>query len=161
MWDTFVDRACRALCRYFPSRCRVIPRADEPGTPLLTQFVVWPEKLYLQHFHSPESRDYFHWHRWEYMRSFVLSGQYREEHPVAAHFSWFIVRSRFQSHRMTNLWLHRVDSWSPKCWTLFYMGKVVDPEWGYVPRGLGPSIPWHRFVNEKIPHIETGKVTDR
>lgn len=164
MWDSFVDYVCQKLCALFPSRTRTIPRADKPELPLLTQFVIIPERLYLQHFHNPESPEFFHFHRWEYMRSFVLSGHYIEEiwrHRKCNSY-YMKLRKRFRTHIMNDHVIHRVQYWSSNCWTLFYMGKVIETNWGYYRRDSGVFTPWHKMIPDvhKIPHVETGKITE-
>jgi hypothetical protein len=147
---------CRWLCRTFPTRSRIVPRADDGATPLLTQFMVLPNIVYLQHFEGPESVDFFHRHRWAYMRSLVLSGYYVEERPNEG----LIVRGAGHSHKMDHSTIHRVDFWSHDCWTLFFMWKPSD-DWGYYPRNAitdAGFIPWRNFVKRRVPALETGKI---
>ena len=156
-WDSTINALCLMLCGLFPNRVRTIPRADKPEAPLLTQFVIIPERLYLQHFHNAESTDYIHNHRWDYMRSFVLSAEYKEEIGSVG----FVTRKRFKTHKMNARTLHRIHSWGENCWTVFYMGKVVNPNWGYSNMCTGKFIPWHEFIADenKLSHIETGEIT--
>lgn len=152
-WDILVDKACRALCRAFPERHRVIPRADDPEIPMLDQFMLIPGKLYLQHFRSEESQDWFHHHRWDHMRSIVLSAFYVEERALGKSYR---VRQRGRSHTMDHDTIHRVDYWHPYCWTLFFMGEDLK-EWGYYGRDLDCYYPWEEFVRRRVPKLEKVK----
>jgi len=148
---------CRWLCRTFPNRARIVPRADDGVTPLLTQFMIIPRVLYLQHFEGPETNDYFHRHRWHYMRSFVLSGFYIEERPGQKFYS----RRAGRTHKMDHSTVHRVEYWSSDCWTLFLMLRPGD-DWGYYARqgkgDLGRYTPWRDFVKKRVPTIETKQI---
>lgn len=178
-WDRAVNWAARALIAVFPSRARVIPHAEDPARALLTQFLVlhWGRlSLYLQHFESPESHEYFHRHRWGYMRSFVLSGYYVEERPaqwepgiaqdmlqVSQGRTWrgasnFIARARGDTFTMSPEVIHRVSLWSPLCWTLFLTWAPQD-DWGYYARETGAFTPWRDFVVQRVPSLETGEVS--
>jgi len=123
---------------------------------MLTQFKLVPKILYLQHFEEPESKDYFHRHRWHYMRSWVLSGHYVEERP-----GMLITRRAGTTYSMNHQTVHRVDSWSKDCWTLFLMLKP-DDDWGYYERSgtrLGKFTHWRQFLKARVPSLETGKIT--
>lgn len=172
-WDRLVNWFCLLLCSLMPWRARVIPRADEPSRLLLRQFLVchWGKlSIYLQHFEGPEAWEWFHKHRWDYMRSFVLSGRYVEERAedvwdedeilgfrtVHNHYQ----RRRFNSHRLYPESIHRVEWWDPLCWTMFV---TYNPrhEWGYYPRGKYSSedfVPWRDFIKSRVPSLETGKI---
>lgn len=154
-WDRMVDGTCRALCRAFPERHRVVPRADAPDVPMLDQFMLVPGKLYLQHFRAEESPDWFHHHRWQHMRSIVLSAFYVEERP---HGKAYHTRQRGYTHVMDHDTIHRIDYWHPHCWTLFYMGDDLK-DWGYYARDLRSYVPWQEFVTKRIPNLERGEVT--
>lgn len=156
-WDSMISSLCFMLCGLYPDRVRTVPRADKPDVQLLTQFVIIPERLYLQHFHNAETIKKFHNHRWGYMRSFVLSGSYMEERTDIG----FATRRRFKTHTMNHEVRHRVHKWGKDCWSLFYMGEVVNPDWGYFDRATEEFIPWHEFITDenKLPHVETGKIT--
>lgn len=154
-YDELVDKVCRGLCRAFPDRYRVVPRADDPETPMLDQFMIVPGRVYLQHFRSAESIDWFHHHRWETMRSIVLSAFYVEERPLGR--SYF-TRYALTTHTMDHDTIHRVDYWHPHCWTLFFMGRDLE-EWGYYARDLRSYVPWREFVRRRIPNLERGQVT--
>jgi hypothetical protein len=139
----------------FPSRARIVPRADDPSIPMLMQFALIRGRLYLQRFISPESENFFHNHRWRYMRSFVLSGQYVEERP-GGH---TIIRRRGRSHAMDWTTIHRIVEWTPYCVTLFYMSKEQRDEWGYLPAEdlRSPRFEsWRTFVKKRIPNLESG-----
>lgn len=175
LWDLLVNAVCRLLCLCLPWRARVVPRADDPSKPLLTQFLLYKAEgvsIYLQHFEAPEAYEYFHRHRWSYMRSLILSGMYLEERPWTSfdgitpkamyNEQRLYMRLRFRSHTMDHDTIHRVDYWAPLCWTLFY---TRDPsnDWGYYPRGDysdSAFIPWKQFVKARVPSLETGKVTE-
>ncbi len=64
--------------RLFPSRCREIPEARNPGRILLRQVAIIPRTVYLQQFASGEDPRFMHRH--EFQRSIVvgLSGGYME-----------------------------------------------------------------------------------
>jgi hypothetical protein len=153
-YNEFINLVCTTLCEKFPDRHRIVFRSDKPGIPLLTQFMVIPDILYLQHFYNGEHKDWFHHHRWGYMRSFVLSASYTEE-------LWqegYKTRKRFRTHTMNQDTVHRIERWDENCWTLFLM-LDNKKDWGYFERNTGRYIPWEEFVQRKIPTIETGKLT--
>ena len=165
IYDRAVAAFCRWLCRTFPSRCRVIP--DEAGTgPKLTQFRLF-DGVYLQHFHGPEQKDFFHDHRWRRMRSFVLSGEFVKERMLDHRFTFYnsqlFRHRRFETYTMTSGDRHRVDEWGEHCWTLFMMGPVVHPGWGYYRRWSGDWTIWSDHIRDelKIANLETGVVTGR
>jgi hypothetical protein len=172
IWDTSINALCRNLCLWFPSRCRTVPHAEDPSKPLLTQLLLWHQgktSVYLQHFETAEDYDWFHRHRWTYMRSYVLSGMYLEERPVDPNaFSIpakaeTVIRCRYRltTHTFEPETIHRVDFWSPKCWTVF-VTKNPDQEWGYYPRGkfgAADFVPWRQFIKQRIPSLESGQVT--
>lgn len=154
-WDTFVLFCFLWLFDKFPSRARIVPRADDPETPMLMQVALVRGRLYLQRFIAPESRDFFHNHRWRYMRSLVLSGSYVEERPGGK----LIRRRAGRSHSMDSTTIHRVLWWSPCCVTLFYMSKRHAPTWGYFeakPLRFAQFTDWREFVKRRIPSLESG-----
>lgn len=164
-----VSRFCRFLCRTFPSRARTIPQQRNPSVPLLTQFAVlrstFGVAIYLQHFETPNSES-FHRHAWRYMRSWVLSGWFREHrwnwlksHPES------ITHRAGESYTMAKHDVHRVDYWSPDCWTLFLMVKP-DDDWGYYDLqrdgnqlALANYRPWRDEIVKRVPSLDTGKIT--
>lgn len=168
MWDSTVDKLCRGLCRAFPHRTRRIPRIDGEGV-LLTQFVIIPDALFLQHFHCPD-QELPHNHRWGYMRSFVLSGWYAEWRFKRTP-SGEIVRAQIIHHRSPSTFtmnkgtVHRVTAWSRYCWTLFYVADTYShydmdtrelvAEWGYFQKD-GKYIPWHQAIptHLRIPSVK-------
>ena len=125
---------------------------------MLTQFKIIPKILYLQHFENPESKDYFHRHRWHYMRSLVLSGEYTEERPGGIK----ITHRAGQSFAMDHSTVHRVDTWGKDCWTIFLMLKP-DEDWGWYRRigngDLGEFTHWRAFLKARVPSLDTGKIT--
>lgn len=174
-WDAAVNAACRWACRRWPSRCRTVPHSTDGTTPLLTQFMVWPGRCYLQHFETPEIEGRYHNHRWRRMRSFVLSGAFVEERPARDHTgngcrpacSKWITHRRFTTYAMDRSVIHRTAWWSPHCWTLFVMSTEQAEgarAWGYYERRadgtLGPFIPWREGIARIVPSLETGKVRD-
>ena len=175
-WDRAVNAAARALIAGpLKARSRVIPHAEAPDEPLLTQALVlhWGAlSIYLQHFETPEAWEYFHRHRWAWMRSIVLSGYYVEERPGAApesaefgymqSSSWagasdFLAHKRGDTFALQPSTIHRVSVWSPECWTLFLTWRPSD-DWGYYARADGEFIPWREFVQRRVASLETGLV---
>lgn len=157
--DFWIPWLCNELCGLFPSRSRVVPKADDPSTPLLLQFMIWPGRLYLQHFLHPETAGLFHRHRWEKMRSIVLSGGFVEERPESH--DW-ISHHSLSTYSMTHEVIHRVAFWSQDCWTLFYMSKERSDDWGYfrrLPDGtLSPMISWREAIKCRVPSLEKGVI---
>lgn len=161
--DFWIPAFCGFLCRAFPSRSRVVPKADDPSTPLLLQFMIWPGRLYLQHFLHPETAGLFHRHRWEKMRSIVLSGNFIEERRTHESFySDWISHHSLSAYSMTRDVIHRVAFWSQDCWTLFYMSRARSDDWGYfrrLPDGtLSPMIPWREAIKCRVPSLEKGAI---
>ena len=158
MWDELVMRAFLWLFVNLPNRSRVVPAADDPATQMLMQFALIKGRLYLQHFMTAESYDYFHTHRWTYMRSFVLSSGYVEERPGGFN----ITRTRFHTHSMDHSTIHRVAYWDDNCVTLFYMSKEQTDAYGYhraYPLRHTDFIGWRDHVQHRIPSLETGEIT--
>jgi hypothetical protein len=166
LWDVVISALCVTafyVVKAFSKRARLLPRADDPTKPLLRQVLLYHNKakgvsVYLQNFVGPESFYWFHRHRWEYMRSLVLSGMYLEERPDWPH---LIQRCRFKSHSMDHDTIHRVDYWAPLCWTIFYTKDPSD-DWGYFPRGdysEAAYVPWRQFIKARVPSLETGKLS--
>ena len=157
MWDKLLSKTCWWLFNTFPSRARRIPCEDGISGTKLVQFMIWPNRLYLQHFMQPEQYEYFHNHRWGHMRSFILSGSYVEERPES-----MITHGRFTTHTMDDTVKHRVHWWSEHCWTLFYMGEVVDPYWSFFHRDTGNQETWAEHIPKygRVANLETGELTD-
>ena len=178
MIDTLIDRLCRALCAIFWWRFRVIPKAKDPGVPLLRQLLVWKSaglEVYIQHFDNPEDPEWFHCHEWPRMRSVVLSDMYVEEradrhgrfhvpHPrgttytmVAGELGW---NGGSVAHTPATVW-HRTHYWGAKCWTLFVCsgGRVVPrgyKRWDNPPGGspgLGRFVPWRDHLTKIVPSL--------
>jgi hypothetical protein len=180
LWDVVISALCVTafyVVKAFSKRARLLPRADDPTKPLLRQVLLYHNKakgvsVYLQNFIGPESFYWFHRHRWEYMRSLVLSGMYLEERPFAMHpkspeakagvtLHRLYQRCRFESHHMDHDTIHRVDYWAPLCWTIFYT-KGPSDDWGYFPRGdysEAAYVPWRQFIKARVPSLETGKLS--
>ena len=111
-----------------------------------------------------------HYHRWEYMRSWVLSGSYKEELFFSDLYVYAkdkqpirhlgaILRSRFTTHSMTRGIVHRVSWWHYLCWTLFYTNTPKldwegDPIWGYYDLD-GTHIRWQDAIpaHLRVPSI--------
>lgn len=159
----WIPPACLWLCRTFPSRSRVVPKADEPSVDLLLQFMIWPGRLYLQHFIHPETGGYFHRHRWSFMRSLVLSGYFIEQRPIGRCSVRWVEHVSPSIYSMDHNTIHRVAFWSEDCWTLFYMSKERTDLWGYykrLPNGcLSTMIPWRAAVMCRVPSLETKEIT--
>ena len=139
------------VSKLLPKLCREIPHPN--GGVLLQQIKVWDRKgtvAYLQHFCQPEEKDVFHRHRWDYMRSIVLTGHYVEERPnfhyVGLPQKEFIKRHWFKTHTMDAKVIHRISHWSPRCWTLF-ITKNNKHTWGYYNRD-GVFTPWDEYIPE-------------
>lgn len=134
------------LARAFPGRWRIIPRAQD-GAPLLRQFKFcrW---VYLQSFVNPELPEFFHFHRFRFMFSIVLSGWFIEERYPGKRFNFFknhFAPSVYTMDRSTVHRLHAVDS---RTWTLFFQfGNTGD--WGYLPRAETKIIPWDQFIPDE------------
>lgn len=151
-WDAFVDRVANWLCRTFPSRYRVVPHATT-GEPMLRQFRV-TKRIYLQQFLEPEEHEYMHNHRWEKVRSIVLSGMYVEERPGRI----TITRRAGQTHTMDRSVIHRIAYWSPLCWTLFFQSKRQNlDEWFYFtanPLRWAGKHHWIDHIQRRVPNLE-------
>lgn len=139
------------LARWFPSRYRLIPRAQD-GVPLLRQFKVFGSWCYLQSFIGPEVHDWFHRHRWERMISFVLSGAIKEErYPGGI----FMVHRGGSVYTMDRTVVHRVSAVMSRTWTLFFVfglrsrldGKA---DWGYYPRPkITGWVQWDKMIPDE------------
>jgi len=138
--------------KLFPDRCREIPAMD--GGILLQQIRV-TKNSYLHHFLKPEPLGMFHKHRWKTMRSFVLTGSYREQRLYKS--AWPDIwksHSRSITHRfgqtftMDKSVIHRVEYWSPWCWTWFFFGES-DGDWGYYDFDLNYT-PWDEYIPDEI-----------
>ena len=174
VWDWFVDSTIRMLCLALPGRFRIVPEAST-GEPMLRQLAIirggsWIGKrvgaLYLQHFDAPEPRGYAHIHRWRRMRSLVLSGSFIEERPIDVE---YIAHMRGDRYEMDRKVIHRVEWWSPRCWTLFHMSVEQSDAWGWFEianrdsstrqRVLGCFIPWRKHIAKRVPSLDTREIT--
>lgn len=169
-WDIAIDALCRLLCILFPWRSRIVPAAEDPERPLLKQFAILRAgrfgALYLQHFVTPEPREFVHCHRWHSMRSWVLSGLFIEERPLDPNQRYHI-HERFGSYSMSHTVIHRVEFWSRRCWTLFWMSPELSDAWGWwhvadrnAPQPwkiLGNFIPWRDHIQKRIESLDSGK----
>lgn len=130
----------------FPKRCREIPAVN--GGVLLQQIRI-TKTAYMHHFVQPEPAGKFHLHRWTKMRSFILTGHYIEERLYADR-STKKIRHRFlQTFAMGREAIHRIDYWSPGCWTLFFYSDD-DLGWGYVDGETFEYTPWDEYIPEKF-----------
>lgn len=141
----------RVLARVFPSRYRLIPRAQD-GKPLLRQFKIF-SWCYLQSFVSAEVMQRFHVHRWRYMLSFVLSGEFAEERYPG---TMYIIHTAPSVYQMDDTVVHRFARVAPNTWTLFFMfGKnrhELPGDWGYFQRPHWDSLkyqPWDQEIPEE------------
>jgi len=140
-----VSRFYDIAAKLFPSRCREIPAID--GGILLRQIKL-TEKVFLQNFAKPEPEGIFHLHRWERMRSFVLTGSFIEQR-LRADRSKRLIRHRFLStYSMTRDVVHRVAYWSPRCWTIFIMMGNTG-EWGYLDENF-TFTKWDEYIPEEL-----------
>ena len=136
----------RVLARLFPKRWRVIPRLQD-GVPMLRQFRIF-DWLYLQSFLVGELPELFHFHRWRYMRSFVLSGVFWEErYPGGGRNT--IRHAAPSTYSMDHTVIHNLCGSAPRTWTLFLMFGNRKM-WGYYerPRELPSFIPWDEAIPE-------------
>lgn len=177
LYDRMISAFCWWLCAALPHRARVIPHAEDPGNPLLQQVLLWsrPERLvgqssccserkpsvsvYLQHFLTPESPDYAHRHRWQYMRSVVLSGYFVEfRYQVWPLRSKLLFHRRLSTYTMNHKTIHQVRYWSRHCWTIFVAVNASD-DWGYYNTLTGRFTHWRQHVKRRVPALETGELT--
>jgi len=175
LWDRLISAFCWWLCAALPHRARVIPHAEDPGKPLLQQFLVYSRpagkkpslSVYLQHFITPESPEFAHRHRWHYMRSFVLSGYFVEHrYRVDRDNEMTKLHRRLSTYTMDHETIHNVYYWSRYCWTLFFAVDATD-DWGYYPIYnsilWGPRvlnfIHWRDHIKQRVEALETGKIT--
>ena len=167
LWDQIVDTLARSVCIMFPSRSRIVPQSNDPLRPMIIQFKIWGNgkgsSLFLQHFIQPEDPDYFHVHRWEQMKSLVLSDRFVEERPIAGYEAGeirAITHSRFQFYRMDRTVKHHVAYWGPRCWSLFWMSAEKSDQWGWFHKDrLDHLIHWKEFVERRVPSLETGEIS--
>ncbi len=126
------------LARIWPKRYRLVPRLD--GIPLLRQFKLtsW---CYLQSFVNPETREWFHHHRWHRMYSIVLSGSFTEERYTDSY--W--VHAAPSVYGMDQHVYHRIEAVRPNTWTLFFMFKD-QVHWGYRHRDGDDFMPWDEMI---------------
>lgn len=143
----------RVLTRLFPKRYRLIPRLD--GEPMLRQFLVGRFSLgqrnveiYLQSFLRGETTEWFHHHRWEYMRSIVLCGNFWEERFPGRMYLRHVGPSTYSMDFTT---IHRIEYARPRTWSLFF-GFNNKARWGYYRRidSRVEYIPWEKMISEKI-----------
>lgn len=136
----------KLMSKIIPNRCREIPHVS--GGILLQQIRVF-KNCYLQHFVQPEVIDIFHLHRWSKMRSFILCGHYVEERIYSDRTTNKIEHSFLESFSMDRSVNHRIDYWSPRCWTLFIYSDD-DLGWGYIDKDFNYT-PWDKYIpDDKI-----------
>ena len=157
MWDRAVDATANWLCRTFPSRYREVPHATS-GKPMLRQFKL-PGRAYLQSFVDAEEYEYMHNHRWDKVRSFILSGWYDEERPGRQ----VIRRKRFTTYTMTRDVIHRIEFWAPRTWTLFIQSEGQDlSQWRYYvahPLRWAGQVKWEDHIQNRVANLEHGNLT--
>lgn len=137
------------LAIWFPSRYRLIPRAQD-GEPLLRQFKIF-SWCYLQSFVTGEVWDWFHRHRWQRMISIVLSGSFKEERYPG---TIFVVHKAPSIYTMDRTVIHRLAAVKARTWTLFLMlGPRVrydgTPDWGYYPRPFVKFVSWDKMIPDE------------
>ena len=64
--------------RWFPTRCREIPEAVNPGRTVLRQVALWLRNCYLQQFSGSEDHRWMHSHQWRWTLTIGLWGSYVE-----------------------------------------------------------------------------------
>jgi hypothetical protein len=176
LWDRLISAFCWWLCAALPHRARVIPHAEDPTRPLLQQFLIYHRaatdskpslSVYLQHFITPESQQFAHRHRWQKMRSFVLSGYFMEHRYKLNGTVWIKLHSRLSTYTMNHETIYNVCYWSRHCWTIFVAVNAGD-DWGYYCTSewgnswANPSsrfIPWRQHIKQRVAALETGEVT--
>lgn len=139
----------RFLSWLFPSRCREIPEATDPGRILLRQFAIIPRVCYLQQFASGENPDFYHRHEFARAHALVLSGSYTEsrpgQQPRRVHAPAYYSMDRSVRHRVTDP--------SARHTSIFFGWKRVG-ERGYFHRyALSTEIPWQKHVKQQVKRI--------
>lgn len=162
MFGRFVEwLVCAVLARHFPGRYRVIPRMPD-GVPLLRQFRLFSfgkeaprgtppwyhVSCFLQSFVAPENYEHFHLHRWRYMLSFVLTGEFVEERLGGM----LLKHTAPSVYSMSDDVIHRLAYVESHTWTLFFMlGKnqhQVSGGWGYFARPKMHYSAWNAAIPE-------------
>lgn len=144
------------LAARYPQRYRVVPRALD-GVPMLRQFRLtrW---CTLQSFVTSEASarlpERYHFHRWRWMFSVVLSGAFTEQRYPGIFFVHHKAPSFYAMHWST---VHRVVAVRYATWTLFFgFGRTPAGDWGYCSpptpgtldlRGWQDEIPQERRVD--------------
>ena len=148
MSETLITEALERMAMAFPGR--VIPRQGQKGPEpylhrhYLRKADVENHGLFLHRFVASDDAGELHNHPWEWSRSFILSGSYRE---IRAHGSadrsakptrYTLVEreERILSAGDVNFlgWFdfHRVELLTPEVWTIFVHGPRIQT-WGFVP----------------------------
>lgn len=97
----------------------------------------------MHRFLKPEPAGIFHVHRWLYMRSFVLWGNYTEERLFADRTTRKIRHRWLSTFSMTKDVVHRIDQWN-SAWTWCFV-KSDTGLWGYLDSDLKYT-PWDEYI---------------
>lgn len=160
-----IERLVMFLARVFPSRYRVLSRAD--GRPFFRQFKVlsigkeeprgippwYHVSIFFQSFMLPDDADSFHIHRWRRMVSLVLSGELTEDRgPVGG----LITHRAPTIYTMSSNVVHRAAAVAPRTWTLFVMlganTHKLEGGWGYFnwKGGFTDYRPWNEVRSSDV-----------
>lgn len=152
--------------RFFPSRCREIPEAQNPDRIVLRQFALVGRHVYLQQFASSEDERFMHSHQWRRTIAIGLRGWYTE-HRMAGEPR---LRIAPYFYTMDASVIHRVEDPSPNHTSIFigigrdddlkkYFGSpvVIDPKWTVAgaPRVLPRTLcsTWEAHVKRMVARI--------
>ena len=136
--------------RFIPDKCREIPSVEDDT--LLLQIRV-SKRLYLHKFLKPEPQNVWHVHRWHKMRSFILWGNYTEQRLFIDGTTKLINHRTWSTFTMDKSVMHRIEYWSPHCWSLFFFDES-DENWGYINRDMEYT-PWQDYIPESksVKHV--------
>jgi len=134
------------VTKWFPERCREVPRAEDPEVLLLRQFAIVKKYIYLQQFASAESYDWYHSHPWSWGTIAIgLWGVIGEETigGVRRHHSFKAPYFRYMGQQ----WVHRSFPMSPGHTSIFIgLGRKTN-EKGYYRR------PEYRHWTEHVEKV--------
>ena len=82
------------------------------------------------------------------MRSFVLTGYFVEQRQRADRSRIEKTHRFFSTYTMTRDVVHRIEYWSPRCWTIFCFSKE-EKDWGYLDSDLNYT-PWNEYIPDEI-----------